>query len=740
MNHSPPPEAAAQQESAFPFTRLWRAARKQWWLVLGVAALVTVVTSFVIMGQTKIYRATMMLKIDPAPLRPLGRDVQPTEYLDFYWTNKEHFDTQLKILQSRKVAEAAARVLNLNHDGSFLAGKPSTTNVPPADVPIEVAAGAVQGRLGIEPVKNTRLVYLTFDDADPARARRLLATLADVYIQQNLDATLTNTGNAGEWLNTQLARLKQELEDSELALHEYKKGKQLLSVSLDDQTNMLRNEIQQLDQALTESRTRREKLASRIAQLDRVDATDPSWLPAQELLESEVLANLRNGYLAAQTQWESLTKSGKGANHPEVLSVQASMNTAREALLAEIKNIQEAGRRSLTAVDREVGGLSGLYENAKHRALDLNLLEIEYKRLARNKENTEHLYSLVLEKAKQSDLTSQMRFNNVSVVDPPLLPAAPIKPLVSQSIALGLFGGLLLGFALVFAREMMDRTVKVPADIEGELSLTCLGLLPQLEGAPTASTGPQSKSRRRRGENDIKPELQIHEHPTSGVAEAMRVIRTNLFFMSPDKPFERLLVTSAGPSDGKTTVACSLAITIAQSGKSVLLLDADLRRPRLHKVFQVSGTQPGVTHALLDQNRLDECIQPTEVPNLSLLTTGPIPPNPAELLHSSSFQRLLESLSQRFDRVIIDSPPLVPVTDAAILSSYVDSTVLVVRGFKTRKDLARQAARSLRDVGAAIAGVILNDVDLSRGEYGYYQYYSYKKQGYSAQPGDSSAA
>jgi capsular exopolysaccharide synthesis family protein len=210
--------------------------------------------------------------------------------------------------------------------------------------------------------------------------------------------------------------------------------------------------------------------------------------------------------------------------------------------------------------------------------------------------------------------------------------------------------------------------------------------------------------------------------------------------MSPDKPFQRLLVTSAGPSDGKTTVACSLAITIAQSGKSVLLLDADLRRPRLHKVFQSGAGQPGVTHALLDQNRLDECVQTTEIPNLSVLTTGPIPPNPAELLHSGSFQRLLENLSQRFDRVIIDSPPLVPVTDAAILSSFVDSTVLVVRGFKTRKDLARQAARSLRDVGASIAGVILNDVDLSRGEYGYYQYYSYKQRGYSAHESDDSAA
>lgn len=741
MTESPHAETLGET-SELQLASLWAVLRKHWRLVLMIMAGVTVLVGFVVRGQTKIYQAAMTLKIEPAAIRPLGKEVQaPGESSDYYWTNKEYYETQYKIIQSRKVAEETVRILSLHRDASFVLMRPADAEVElEREYTIEETAGVLQKRLGVEPVKNSRLVELKFDDADPERARRVLATLADTYIQQNLEQSLTNMGTAGDWLNAQLVKLKEELEASELDLHEYKKKNQLLSVSLDDQSNMLRDEMQQLHRELTAARARREQLAARVSQLDRVDPNDPDSLPAAELLNSAVLRELRSNYLLARTTRDSLEKAGKGENHPDVLSTNATMATARKALLDEVKNIQEAYRRDLLAVEKEAAGLAKLYKAAKQRALDLNLLEIEFNRLARNKENTERMYSLVLERAKQSDVTSQMRFNNVSVVDAPLLPRLPIRPRVGLSLALGMFGGLGLGLGVVMARELLDRRVKVPTDIEQHLQLTCLGLLPQIEAAPkSADAAPlPSRRRRHRGKATEGPqELYVHAHPTSGVAEAVRALRTNIVFMSPDEPFRRLLVTSAGPSEGKTTVACCLATALAQSGKSVLLLDADLRRPRLHKVFGTSGARGGVTTALLDPSLLDGAITPTEVPNLSVLPTGPIAPNPAELLHSASFQRLLDTLSERFDQIVIDSPPLVPVTDAAILSSLVDATVVVVRAFQTRKDLAKQAVRSLRDVNARIAGAVLNDVDFGRSEYGYYQYYAYKKEGYGA---DESAA
>lgn len=216
----------------------------------------------------------------------------------------------------------------------------------------------------------------------------------------------------------------------------------------------------------------------------------------------------------------------------------------------------------------------------------------------------------------------------------------------------------------------------------------------------------------------------------SGVAEAARTLRTNLLFMAPDRPFQTLLVTSAGPSEGKTTVACCIAVAMAQAGQRVVLIDCDLRKPRLHRIFG-KDARSGVTTALLEES-IDDVIKSTEVPNLSVITAGPIPPNPAELLHSERFKQFIEQVQGKFDWVILDSPPVVPVTDGVILSTLVDGTILVVRAFKTTKDLARHALRALLDVGANVAGCVLNSVNLNKSEYKYSHYYYYRRDGYYA--------
>lgn len=729
-----PPDKIYPDADVVEVGNLARTAIKHWQLMCGVALAVTLVVGFWVLGQTRIYRAQLTLKIDPTALRPLGNDVKtPGEDEGSWWFNKEYYETEYKILSSRKIAEQVVQKLRLNKDPQFLQTLPGGAKAKPLKETVSVAAAAeiVRSRLGVVPIKDSRLVELSFEDADAGRAQRILATLAETYIQQNLDSSITNIGSAAEWLNDQLSKLKSELETNELALHEYKKDKRLLSASLDDQSNMLRNEMQQFSNALTAARTKREQLAARVAQLSRIDANDPSQLPASELLASPTLQDLRTSYVKAKTELESMKSGGRGDHHPDVMRANSTMVTTRDALLEEVRNIQEAFRRDLAATDREIGGLSGLYNTVEQRAFDLNLLEIEYKRLSRARENTERLHSLVLERSKESELSSQMRFNNVSIVDPPLVPSFPVKPRIPLSIALGAMGGLALGLGVVLIRERLDQRFRTPQDVEGALELPCLGVLPEIEGPAAAAAPRYGRSRRaRRGEVDpnTAPELWIHRHPGSNVAEAARTLRTNLLFMSPDKPFSRFLVTSAGSTDGKTTVASALAITLAHSGKTVLLLDADLRKPRLHKVFGIPMDRGGVTTALLRSESLDGAIVATDVVGLSLLPAGPLPPNPAELLHSSAFVRLLESLSERFDCVVIDSPPLVPVTDAAILSRLADTTLLVVRSMKTRKDHAKQALRSLRDVNANVAGAVLNGVGLRPGGYGYYQYYAYGEE------------
>jgi capsular exopolysaccharide synthesis family protein len=530
------------------------------------------------------------------------------------------------------------------------------------------------------------------------------------------------TTSGAEWLGTQLAKLKQELDESERALHDYKSGKQILSVSLDDQSNMLREEITQLNSSLISVKTRREAVAAKVAQLSRLDGTDPINLPSQALLDSAVLQTLRAKYVDAKTERDALLAEGKGANHPQVVALQAKIETAKQALLSEVSNVRQAATAELAATERELGGLAKLYANAEQRALDLNLLEIDYRKLERTKANTEKLYSLVLERTKETDLTRMMRFNNIQVVEAATLARAPVRPRVLLNLAVGLLGGLALGFILALGRNNLDRSIKSPEDVEQLLHLPYLGLLPRI-GDRTGWLSSISLNRGKVGTTQASMELIVQKDPQSAVAEAARAIRTNIAFASPDRPLRSILVTSSGPEEGKTTVASCLAIAMAQAGQKVLLLDCDLRRPRLHRVFD-RPTEPGVTTCILDQALLDHCKLDSKIPGLDVLPAGPIPPNPAELLHSESFKRLLDSLMTRYDRVILDSPPVAPVTDSTILSATVDSTILVVRAFATDREAARGVVRTLREVASPrMLGVVLNCADVGRGRYGYRYYY-----------------
>jgi succinoglycan biosynthesis transport protein ExoP len=322
-----------------------------------------------------------------------------------------------------------------------------------------------------------------------------------------------------------------------------------------------------------------------------------------------------------------------------------------------------------------------------------------------------------------------MKVNNIRVVDHATEPRAAIHPVLSQDLGVGLLLGLLFGLGLAWVREQLDSSIKTPDDLEQDLGIPFLGLLPEIEDEEEAKRG----SKRKREPRSSPPELIVHDRPLSGIAEAARSVRTNLLFMNPDRPYKKLLVSSAAPSEGKTTVACCIAIASAQGGQRVCIIDCDLRRPRLHRVFGRVG-DAGVTSVLVGEATLDEVIKPTVVHNLWSIPAGPLPPNPADLLQSERFARLLNDLADRFDRIVIDSPPLVAVTDSAIISRLADGTVFVVRAFKTSKHLSAQGLRSLRDVDAPVVGAVLNAVNLNRHEYSYYyHYYYYKRDGYRSE-------
>lgn len=712
---------------------VWHTVRKHWTTAVVTALAVILGVTFYTLGQTKIYQAAATIQFDPNPPRPLGAKVETVVDMGAgnYWDNHEYYETQYKIITSSRVALAVVAQLGLNHDAAFLMNAPPGVVLPPANASEEAAAQAVRGRIRVEPVKDSRLATVKLEDADPDRAQRVLAAVVDMYISMNLEDALASTSQSADWLRNQLEVLKKELESSEMALHEYKEKKNILSLALDDQSNMLREEMKQLNDTLTGVRTKREEISARRAELAKVKSDSPSNLPASELLQSSVLQAMRRSYEDAVRDRDGLLGSGKGKNHPDVLAAQGRIDATREALLSEVRNIQGALDGDLNVIKRQEAGLAGLFEGARKEAFELNLLEIEYNRLHRSKDNNEKLYSLVLERTKEADLSRMLRVNNIRLIDAATRPGGPVRPQVPLNIGTGMFVGVLLGIVAAMGRAMLDRSVKTPEDVEREIGISFLGLLPEI-GDKKLLTPAYARGRKKPGAGFIDggPELIVHNFPMSGIAEASRTIRTNLLFMAPDHPFKTLLVTSAGPSEGKTTVACCIAIAMAQADQKVVLIDCDLRKPRIHRIFR-KGSSVGVTTALLEES-IENAVLPTDVPNLSIIPAGPIPPNPAELFHSERFRRFLEQVQGKFDRVIIDSPPVVAVTDAVVLSTLVDGTMLVVRAFKTPKELARHALRALLDVGAVTAGAVLNSVNLEKSEYKYSHYY-YQRDGYYAE-------
>ena len=718
------PKASLEQETSAlsGIMASLRAVRKHWAIVVGLVLVFGAASLAYSKTLPKIYEAQTLLEFDPDVIKPLGNKADPMVGWSAIWDTREYYETQYRIMQSDRVLSGVVRSLSLQNDAAFLGYTPT------APAPMEATTVALRNRLVIEPVKGSRLVVVKVQDTNPAQARRLSEAVARTYIQQNLEKMVNATGDTVVWLSGQLDHYKQELDQTEITLHEFKKLNDLPSSTLEDLSKMIRLEMQEYDSALTRTRMRRSELTARHSELGKITAENPDQVPASELLSNAFLSTLRTQFQTATRERAELIARDKGENHPEVKMADQKIALARTHLLNEIKNIQGAVARDLNVIERQENGEASLYEGARKKAVDLNLKELEFHRLDRMRAQNEKLYAVLLEQLKEADLRRMMNTNNIRLVDDAVEPKTPIAPRVAVNVSIALLIGLVIGLGLAILREQLDNTLKTPEDIEHKLGVTFLGLLPEI--AEDQDGEPKRTRRARRIKTELAPELLVHERPTSGIAEAARALRTNLMFMNPDRPYRRLLVTSAAPAEGKTTVAVSIAVSLAQGGQRVCIIDCDLRRPRLHRIFDRAG-DIGLMNAILGEATIEEVAKPTIVPNLWSIPCGPIPPNSADVVSSDKFRRLLDEVSARFDRVVLDSPPIVAVTDSAIASTLVDGVVFVVRAFKTSVNLCRSGLRTLQDVDAPIAGAVLNAVNLNRHEYNYYHYYYYKREGYA---------
>ncbi|BDG03446.1 GumC family protein [Anaeromyxobacter oryzae] len=689
----------------------WRVLLRRRWTVLAVFAAAVLLTLVVTLRQTRIYAGTATLIIElQAPKVLNNKDVQDVVETgtSSFWSSKEYFETQYRIITSRAVAQRVVEKLQLAQDQRFLGldGMKDEAKLKDALQKVDPVE-TLQERLSVVPVKDSRVVHIIVEDRDPKWAATIANAVADAYIAESLSVRSTTTQSASDWLEQQLADLEAKLAQSADALFAFKQSHDIVSTTWEDRQTVVTQRIAAINDALTKTQVQRATLAAR----NELLAKTVEGLKEDPQADATVLSNqnmaipeLKVRYLDAKLECADVT-SRYLENHPRVEACAAKMAAARQNLDREIQNTVGAARREYDETVEAERKLGQLLERAKAESFGLNQFEREYLSLKRTYDNNQRLYEMVLQRLKETGVTGMLQMSNVRVLDRAEPPEWPVRPRPVRNLALAVLLGLAGGVGFAFLLESLDTTITTREQIEERLRLPFLGIIPRIEKAA-----------------DHSPELAVHSAPTSAAAECLRSIRTNLLFMSPEKPLRTILVTSSGPGEGKTTTAAALAATMANSGNRVLLVDADMRRPRVHKVFGVP-TGSGLSSLILGDGSLDASIVRTDVPNLDVLPCGPVPPNPAELLHTANFATLVQEMSRRYDRVVIDSPPAGVVADAIVIATKVDGTLVVVKAGQTSRDVAARTVRSLADVKARLFGSVLNELDLQDRRYAQYYYY-----------------
>ena len=702
--------------------------RKHQWLILSFLLTVVTVVSIATFRMRPVYIAKATIEIDRENNNILP--FQGTDPYDSMMDLDNYIETQSKVLTSETLALQTIRNTGLAANPEFSAGGiPSeaiaTGSLANQKRPPEVAA--FLGSLSVKRIPSSRLMEVSYESTDPVLAARILNAHLENYKAQNIQSRYEATLEATRFLTSQLNELKLTVKQSEDARINYERQNQIWSV--DDKSNITTQRLADLDKQLTDAQgeTLKKQALYEYAKAGDIDAVPE--IRADPLLQD--LQKKRADFAVQYT--EALNQYGP--NFPKVQRLQAQMKEVDDQIARESKGI--------------VLQLESDYREAKQReelirqALELQKAEtnnmaekmVQYNILKRESEADKTLYEGLLTKLKEAGISEGLKSSNLRVVDPAMIPSFPARPAKARNIALAFLVGLVGGIGLALLREYLDNTVKTPDDIETLTRLPSLAVVPAF--------GDSLNHRRRMGifggpstnGNEKRIELVAQHLPKSQMSEAFRALRTALLLSQPDHPPQVILVTSALPREGKTTAAANLAVTLAQLGDKTVLVDADLRKPGVGRLLNLgTGKYAGLSSYLAGVSTLDLVTVPhPAIPNLAAIPTGPLPPNPADLLSSHKLADAIAELRTKFKFVVVDSPPIMAATDAVILSVQADGVLLVVRSGETPKEAFTRTCDLLTSVKSRLLGVVLNAVDASAPDYYYsYRYYPYS-YGYGPQ-------
>jgi capsular exopolysaccharide synthesis family protein len=753
-------------ETSSGYNRLheyWRSVRKHKWLVISLVIIITALAAIYMSRQPDVFETRAQVQVDTEIANNPGLGAMRGNEIVFNYNYQDpvYFNTQLQILTSAALLTRVAKNLDLEHNPDFLhprdsghslvttvknlvgAGKsPSSTDPPPrtdeqSNLALQTNAAVtpadaerllpyvetLQGGLTVKQLNETRVIQIFFKHQDPEISRKVSNMIADTFVLNNLERRTVNSNTAGDFLQKRIAELQSEIRQGEEQLINYAKNHQILS--LDANQNTVVDRLAGLNKQLLDAENER-----KAAEAAYRAGTTPGALSAQAETATKNTVAETEAKVAELKQKRAQLLLDYTEKYPEVKDIDQQI-AALEKTAKDLRTHNETVVKTnletqyKQALQKEQA-LRDAFEKQRAETITQNEAAVNYKIFQQEIETNKTLLDGLLQRAKENDVILAGTPNNIHVLDYAAKPKFPVAPKRKQMVAVAALLALILGIALARYLDYLDDSIGTSEEVESFLRLPALAVIPALGGATSRrllSAMPSHKKNGRKGGD----ELLLHGSQRSPLAEAYRQLRTSVLLSSPGGAPKTLLVTSSQPGEGKTTTVVNTGMILAQTGARVLLVDADMRRPRLHSIFGVDNSS-GLSTILATKPTEAEIlsfIQQHEESGLFLLPSGSIPPNPAELLGSDQVRGLIGVLENNFTHVIIDSPPVASFTDGVLLSSLADGVILVVHGGSASRNVVKRARQLLTEVGAKIFGVVLNNVSVRRQDYYYYKYQSY---------------
>ncbi len=728
-----PADLYARDEQLIDLRHLWRIVRQNWRGILGLCFAVSLLATLWVMRIDPVYRASTTIMIESQE----AKTVSIEEVYGMPPGIREYFLTQFEIIRNRDIAELVADELDLWHHpefapasaaedatttwrdvGGWLSGLFTTTSsrlaadIAPEERRRAVVINRFMSRLYVEPVEFTQLVVVSFESTDRQLAASIVNTLARVYIQNQMDAKLHSTQEAGDWLTSRLADLKTNLDASQKALQDFRDREDIIDVSGGQTIGI--QELNELTTRLGEARRARvgaESIYRELGGAANYSVDQLMEMPA--VLEHPLVQDLARAATEAQQEVTKLAKR-YGPEHPKMIAAVARVESVRAELKQTVLQVASGIEKEYRVAQLNEEHLTQQLATTKQDVASLNRKEFRLRELEQQVETDRRLYEMFFNRARETSETIGFQAAHARVVEKATPPITPIRPNKQRIVLIAFLLSGLLGVGLAILRDMLDNTLKTSEDVLDKLRAPLLGTLPVMKLK----------------KGHAGPFLGYLEDIHSNFAEAVRSIRTGLVLSGLEKPHKITLITSTNPGEGKSTLAINLAAALAQM-ENVLLVDADLRRPFVGSAFALPRGAPGLSNVLARSNSLEDCIVRVDA-GFDVLPAGAVPVNPQEMLSTADFRQLIRRLSERYDRIIFDSAPVNAVSDSLILATLADSLVFVARAEATPYRLVLKSIQLLRHNNLPLTGIVLNRLDARKhhgyGKDGYYQGYYAQRQ------------